>query len=229
MLACANIASLIPAAVLAGILITVGINVMDYKGLKAIPYMPKPEVFVMIVVLILSSIWNLVYAVGIGLVMASLMFMKKIGDLAASKSKVSTLLEEPTWADESNFPVKLKEEVFIKHLDGPLFFGSTSDFTVLSNQIPDTASIVIIRMDRVPYMDQTGLYAMEDILVGLEKNNITVLFIGIVQQPRYMMERIDIIPDLVSENHIFEDIDSCITWISANVEDKFDRRGEKVN
>ena len=100
---------------------------------------------------------------------------------------------------------------------------------MLSNQIPDTASIVIIRMDRVPYMDQTGLYAMEDILVGLEKNNITVLFIGIVQQPRYMMERIDIIPDLVSENHIFEDIDSCITWISANVEDKFDRRGEKVN
>ena len=229
MLACANIASLIPAAVLAGILITVGINVMDYKGLKAIPYMPKPEVFVMIVVLILSSIWNLVYAVGIGLVMASLMFMKKIGDLAASKSKVSTLMEEPSWADESNFPAKLQEEVFIKHLDGPLFFGSTSDFTVLSNQIPDTASIVIIRMDRVPYMDQTGLYAMEDIVVGLEKNNITVLFIGIVQQPRYMMERIDIIPDLIPEKHIFKDIDSCIAWISDNVEDKFDQSGKKVS
>jgi len=76
-------ASRIPAAVLAGILITVGIGVMDYKGLKAIPYMPKPEVAILLIVLVLSSFWNLVYAVGIGLVIASLMFMKKIGDLTA--------------------------------------------------------------------------------------------------------------------------------------------------
>ena len=73
-----DVASQIPAAVLAGILITVGINVMDYKGLKAIPNMPKSEVIIMLVVLVLSSVWNLVYAVGIGLVIASLMFMKNI-------------------------------------------------------------------------------------------------------------------------------------------------------
>ena len=84
------VASQIPAAVLAGILITVGIGVMDYKGLKAIPYMPKPEVVIMIVVLVLSSVWNLVYAVGIGLVIASLMFMKKMGDLTAERSDVKT-------------------------------------------------------------------------------------------------------------------------------------------
>ena len=81
LLALGPIASKIPAAVLAGILVTVGIGVMDYKGLKAIPYMPRPEVIIMLVVLVLSSVWNLVYAVGIGLVIASLMFMKKMGDL----------------------------------------------------------------------------------------------------------------------------------------------------
>ncbi len=227
MLAFSGIASLIPAAVLAGILITVGISVMDYKGLKAMPYMPKPEVFVMIVVLILSSVWNLVYAVGIGLVLASLMFMKKIGDLTAERSKVSSLKDEPSWADESDFPETLIEEVFIKHLNGPLFFGSTSDFTALANQIPATASVVIIRMDRVPYMDQTGLYAMEDIVVNLERNNISVLFVGLVKQPQYMMERIDIMPDLVPEDHVFEDIGSCIAWLHANVEDKFDKNNNK--
>ena len=89
-LACAPIASQIPAAVLAGILITVGINVMDYKGLKAIPNMPVSEVAVMIIVLVLSSVWNLVYAVGIGLIIASLMFMKNIGDL------MSKTLRSPT-------------------------------------------------------------------------------------------------------------------------------------
>ena len=79
MLVMAPLASKIPAAVLAGILVTVGIGVMDYKGLKAIPAMPKPEVAVLITVLVLSSVWNLVYAVGIGLLLASLMFMKNWG------------------------------------------------------------------------------------------------------------------------------------------------------
>ena len=71
------IASQIPAAVLAGILITVGIGVMDYRGLRAISKIPRSEVGVMFVVLVLAVVWNLVYAVGIGLVLASLSFMKK--------------------------------------------------------------------------------------------------------------------------------------------------------
>ena len=121
LLAIGPIASQIPAAVLAGILITVGIGVMDYKGLRAIPLMPRTEVIILIVVLVLSSIWNLVYAVGIGLVIASLMFMKKIGDLTAASFNVKSLQKEASWKDEKSFPKGLKEEVFIKHLEGPLF------------------------------------------------------------------------------------------------------------
>lgn len=214
------VASRIPAAVLAGILITVGIGVMDYKGLKAIPYMPKPEVAIMLIVLLLSSVWNLVYAVGIGLVIASLMFMKKIGDLSAEKSEVIPLNEE-SWPDETGFPENLKEEVFIKHIEGPLFFGSTSDFQQLAQQIPDTASTLIIRMDKIPYMDQSGLYAFEDICVELAKNDKNILLVDIMKQPRYMLERIDIIPDLVPESNIFESFDDCLIWVQANVEDEY--------
>ena len=75
---------------------------MDYKGLKAIPKMPRPEVIIMLVVLILSSVWNLVYAVGIGLVIASLMFMKKMGDLTAKHSNVTSFQKEKAWPDEVN-------------------------------------------------------------------------------------------------------------------------------
>lgn len=220
------IASKIPAAVLAGILITVGIGVMDYKGLKAIPSLPKDikigplkmssEVLIMLVVLILSTFWNLVYAVGIGLVIASLMFMKKIGDLTAERSDVKPLKEE-AWADEVNFPKNLKEEVFIKHLKGPLFFGSTSDFQQLTAQIPDTAKTVVIRLGRMQYMDQSGLYAMEDMLQELNKKNIEVLFVGLLKQPKYMMERIDIIPDLIPRKHIFDTFKDCMKWIKENV------------
>ncbi len=230
LLAIAPLASKIPAAVLAGILITVGIGVMDYKGLKAIPSLPKDmklgplklssEVLIMLVVLVLSSFWDLVFAVGIGLVIASLMFMKKIGDLTAERSDVKSLGKEKAWADESGFPIELKEEVFIKHIKGPLFFGSTSDFQALAQQIPDTASTVIMRLDRMQYMDQSGLYAMEDMLQDLKSKDVEVLFVGLLEQPRYMMERIDIIPDFIPTEHIFEDFNGCLSWVKENVKDE---------
>ncbi|KQC30764.1 SulP family inorganic anion transporter [Flagellimonas eckloniae] len=231
LLALGPVASQIPAAVLAGILVTVGIGVMDYKGLKAIPYLPKDiklgpvklssEVIIMLSVMVLSSTWNLVYAVGIGLVFASLMFMKKMGDLTAKRSDVKPLTQEKAWADEKDFPNNLAQEVFIKHVKGPLFFGSTSEFQQLANQIPDTASAVIIRMGRMQYMDQSGLYAMEDVLQDLKNRDVHVLLVNVLDQPKYMMERIDIIPDLIPTKHIFDDFKSCMAWVELNIKDEF--------
>ncbi len=221
MLALAPIASKIPAAVLAGILITVGIGVMDYKGLKAIPYMPKPEVFIMLIVLVLSSFWNLVFAVGIGLIIAALMFMKQIGDLTAEKSKVTNLVDDEQWDDEIGFPMEMKEEVTIKHINGPLFFGSTNDFQLLAAKIPDTTKAVVVRMGRMPYMDQSGLYAIEDVISELVLSGIKVLLVNPAEQPHYMMERIDIIPDLIPKEHIFTDFGRCLEWIKSNVKDEY--------
>lgn len=220
LLAIGPIASQIPAAVLAGILITVGIGVMDYKGLRAIPFMPCTEVIILIVVLVLSSIWNLVYAVGIGLVIASLMFMKKIGNLTAASFNVKSLQKEASWKDEKSFPKRLKEEVFIKHLEGPLFFGSTAKFTETAKQIPTTASTLVIRLDKVPYIDQSGLYALEAVIIDLVQKDNAVLLVGVDQQPRYMMERIDIIPDLIPEEQIFDTFEKCIRWMKLNVKDE---------
>lgn len=212
LLALGPVASQIPAAVLAGILITVGIGVMDYRGLKAIPSMPRTEVVVLLVVLVLSSVWNLVYAVGIGLVIASLMFMKKIGDLTGERSDVKPLLKEKRWEDEVDFPKELQDKVFIKHIKGPLFFGTTSEFQQLADQIPDSAKAVIFRMGRMQYIDQSGLYALEDVLVDLAKRDIDILFVNPLPQPKYMMERIDIIPDLVPEDQIFTSFNDCLKW-----------------
>lgn len=210
------VASRIPAAVLAGILITVGIAVMDFKGLRAIPNMPRAEVVIMLVVLLLSSLWNLVYAVGIGLVIASLLFMKKIGDLAAESSDVKTLKETP-WPDEVDFPEELKGEVFVKHVEGPLFFGSTSNFEQLSKQIPETARAVVIRMNKVPYMDQSGLYAMEDVLIDLANQGKTVIMTGLQKQPRYMMERVDMIPNLIKNDQLSDGFVDCVLSLKENL------------
>ena len=219
LLALGPAASQIPAAVLAGILITVGIGVMDYKGLKAIPYMPRLEVAIMLIVLVLSSLWNLVFAVGVGLIIASLIFMKKIGDLTAERSDVKSLLKEKVSMEEFEFSESLKKGVYVKHIKGPLFFGSTSDFQQLATQIPDTTSTLIIRMERVTYIDQSGLYAMEDVLVDLVKNGKRVLLVDVLKQPLYMLERIDIIPDLIPKDQIFDNFNDCLVWIKKSVED----------
>tara|TARA_R110001632_G_scaffold161439_4_gene279866 strand:- start:2954 stop:4831 length:1878 start_codon:yes stop_codon:yes gene_type:complete len=235
LLALGPVASQIPAAVLAGILITVGIGVMDYKGLKAIPNLPKDmnvlglkvssEVLVMIAVLAMAVFWDLIPAVGIGLVLSSIIFMKKMGDFTARQSTVldlkATEKNELLWSDEISFPGNLKEEIFIKHLSGPLFFGYTSEFQQLSKQIPGTAKHVILRMDKVPYMDQSGVYAVEDTVLALEQQGIHTHIVGVQKQPQYMMERIDIIPDLIPKESVFENFNDCINYLKTHVKDEY--------
>ena len=220
-----NAASTIPAAVLAGILVTVGIGVMDYKGLRAIPSLPRDikigklgissEVVVMLVVMLLSTVWNLVYAVGIGLVMASLMFMKKIGDLTESRSKVSSGSKEKLWEDETAYAELKSDKIAIKHINGPLFFGSKDGFSKLAKEIPSVAETVLFRFDRMEYIDQSGLYALEDLLVDLSNQNMKVYFIHLPSQPRYMMERIGLVPRLVPAANIFEELPDFLKHIKS--------------
>ena len=219
LLALGPIASQIPAAVLAGILITVGIGVMDYRGLKAIPKMPRSEVFIMLVVLVLSVFWNLIYAMGVGLVIAALVFMKKMADISAKKSMVRPLVEEPLWPDEQEMPERFKEEVYIKHIEGPLFFGSTQEIQQLASRIPVQATHAVIRMDNVPYIDQSGLYTLEDVLMDLNKKNVTPLLVGVQNQPKFLLKGVDIIPSIIEEERVFENFHDCSEWIKKKVVD----------
>lgn len=224
LLALGPVAAQIPAAVLAGILITVGIGVMDYKGLRTIPNMPVNEIFVMLLVLLLAVFWNLVYAVGIGLIAASLVFMKRMGDLTADTSRVVSLSDSSpvriaTKEMIQRIPESLREEVYVKYLSGPLFFGYTSDFRILSRQVPKTATHVLIDLSKTPYVDQSGLFTLVDVFQELRQAGVEILLVGVNQQPQLRMQEVDIIPDIVPEEHIFENFHDCVEFIEKNVED----------
>ena len=207
------VASKIPAAVLAGILMTVGIGVMDYKGLKAIPYIPISEVGIMLLVMLLSVFWDLVSAVGIGLVLASLIFMKKMGDVTSEQSHIKALKSnEDAILEVVKEWGQIPENVFVKHLNGPVFFGATNELQALSRQLNEHATHLIIRMEKVPYIDQSGLYTLEDILLNLRQKGIGVSITGIQQQPLYLLKRIKIVPDLIAEKHLFNDFEACLEY-----------------
>lgn len=211
-------AALIPKSVLAGILITVGIGILDYKGFRHINKVPRADAAIMIIVLLVTVFLDLLVAVGIGMVMASILFMKKMSDVAEEGSRISDVkstLQDTTWLDE-NIPEAIKENVAIKHLDGPLFFGFASGFTQKINQLPEI-KYVVIRMEKVPFMDQTGLYALEEAILSLEQKNVEVLITGLQQQPAAMMLRIKIIPELVGDKHIFRRFNDAINFLVGTI------------
>ena len=220
-----SVASAIPAAVLAGILVTVGISVMDYRGLRAIPTLPRDvklgklgissEVIVMLIVMLLATFWNLVYAVGIGLVIASLMFMKKIGDSTANQSKLITLPNDKSLDEEEVVDVDGDgiADIVIKQIMGPLFFGSADGFQKLAKKIPSSAQIIVFRLETMNYIDQSGLYALEEILMDLSEQGKTLYLVDLQKQPRYMMERVELVPKLISKDNIFENYKECFSFI----------------
>lgn len=207
-------AALIPKSVLAGILITVGIGILDYKGFRHINKVPKADAAIMIIVLLVTVFLDLLIAVGIGMVMAAILFMKQMSEIAEQKMKVSAFAhasQEEGWTDEE-LPLVLKENVMVKQLDGPLFFGFVSDF---NQRVAKFSNIqfVIIRMEKVPFIDQTGLYALEEAILSLEQRGIQVLFTGLQLQPKDRMQRIKLIPALIQEEHIFKTFDECVEWL----------------
>ena len=212
-------ASLIPLPVLAGILITVGIGIIDYKGIKHIPSVPRTDSVIMVVVLTMTVFVDLLQAVAVGMVLASLLFMKKMSDIAEDKSYVGSVEDfahEEAWVDEANISEKVRKQVYIKHFDAPIFFGFTSTFQAMTCALPEV-TVVILRMSKVPYIDQSGLYAIEDAVLSLQEKKVIVLMAELQEQPKDMLENIGLIPNLVPTQHLFEDFSACIADLEKGV------------
>ncbi len=210
----------IPNAVLAGILVTVGLGIIDYKGIKHIKYIPRPEAVIMFIVLGLTVFVDLLVAVAAGMVLSSLVFMIKASELVEGNSTAKSLKDfskEEAWKDEKGLVEKLGDKVYIKHIDGPLFFGMISGFQSLIKSIPSTVKVVIIRMDRVPYVDQSGLYAMEEAILDMKQKGINVLLTRIYGQPKDMFEKIGIIPDLVSIDECFDNAEKIESYLEKGI------------
>ncbi|MDT0606460.1 SulP family inorganic anion transporter [Croceitalea rosinachiae] len=220
LLGLSSLAAYIPLAVLAGILIPIGFKIVDTKGLKHLKVVPRADTIVLIIVLLWTTFGSLIQAVGIGVTLAALLFMKRSSDIGEEGMEVGTLAGfdgEKPWEDETDFYEKFKDKIYIKHLYGPLFFGFTSHFQEQVKNIDDGIKVLIIRMDRVPYVDQSGIYALETAILDLTLKDIKVIITGLQEQPRDLLKGIDIIPDLVPENQVFAHIEDSFSWVSTQL------------
>lgn len=209
-------ASYIPLSVLAGLLIAVGVAIIDTKGIRHIRHVPRADAFVMVLVLGWTVFGNLIHAVALGIVLASVLFMKRTSDLAESESDIKELSQLPPeelWDDEKKLAAKYPEKVFIKHLYGPLFFGFTSGFRALAAKLPPETRVLLVRMERVPYVDQSGLYALEDTILDLRDKGTMVVLTGVQEQPYEMMERIELIGGAIPDDRVFKNLQACGSWL----------------
>ena len=211
----------VPLAVLAGILITVGWGIIDFKGFKDLLRIPRADAVVLIIVFLLTVFVDLLTAVGIGMVIACVLFMKRASDLVEggySTAEMTNFDKESPWQDEGGIPDKVKHKIYIQRLNGPIFFGTITKFQQVMNDVPEDAKIVIIRMRLVSFMDQSGLYAMETAIKELQDRGVLVLMTIIQPQPLYMLKTMKVIPLIVPELHTFETFEDCTEFLKNRVE-----------
>jgi SulP family sulfate permease len=221
----------VPLSVLAGILITVGWGIIDFRGFKDLFKIPKADAVVLVVVFIITVFVDLLTAVGIGMVIACVLFMKRASDLveggysssAMTNTEIRKGLPDPglpnfdksmPWNDEGGITDEMRKHIFVQRLNGPIFFGTINKFKEVMEDIPDHAKVVIIRMKLVSFMDQSGLYAMETAIKDLQDRGILVLMTIIQPQPMYMLKTLNVIPSVVPEEHTFKTFEDCTDFLS---------------
>jgi len=221
----------VPLSVLAGILITVGWGIIDFKGFKDLFKIPKADAVVLVVVFLVTVFVDLLTAVGIGMVIACVLFMKRASDLveggysssAMTSADIRKGLPDPglpnfdkniPWHDEGGITDEMRQHIFIQRLNGPIFFGTINKFKEVMEDIPSHAKVVIIRMKLVSFMDQSGLYAMETAIKDLQDRGILVLMTIIQPQPMYMLKTLNVIPSVVPEEHTFKTFEECTAFLS---------------
>ncbi|MEJ2230917.1 MAG: SulP family inorganic anion transporter [Nitrospirales bacterium] len=176
------LAEKIPLAVLAGLLIKVGFDIIDWRMLKHVVQAPRTEVLVMVVVLSVTVLVDLITAVGIGVVLASVMFVKRMADLELDSLKIITGSEPeaPLSLEEQRILERNQSRIVMIHVNGPMSFGSAKDMVRRLESVKgfNTFSSVVLDLTSVTSIDGTAALAIEDMLLMVKSHRQHLFFVG---------------------------------------------------
>jgi len=198
MLGLAPLASSIPMACLAGILLKVGIDIIDYRVLPVLHRMPVADAICFWSVLGLTVSVDLLVAMGVGITIAFVRAIHELGNLY-DQEIVSMQDLELQWPGEESMPDSLKERVLKLRLDGPLFFGVSDTMYRVISELSDF-DYLIIRMMHVPMVDMSGAYLLDDIIEKARHQQATVLLTGMSPNVENTLTKLRIIERVGAEN-----------------------------
>ncbi len=178
-------AKLIPMSVLAGILIVVAYNMSEWRLFRSV--VTRSGTFDRIILLVtffLTVLVDLTVAIEVGIVLAALMFMKRMSDLG-------TNLEESRDMDYINNYGDLPDEIGVYEISGPFFFGSAKHYCNVMRELGLKYKVMILRMRNVPFIDATAVVNLAAMVADLEKGGTKVVLSGVRQEVRTVLERSD--------------------------------------
>jgi SulP family sulfate permease len=183
----APLAARVPLAVLAGILLVVAYNMGVWHEIPAVLKLTTADVAVWICTFSLTVIADLTVAVEVGMILAALLYIRRVSD-TTSVARVTHLLIERGMV-HSLQGTTIPSYTAVYRIHGPFLFGATDKLARISHRINELPPIVILRLRHVPAMDGSGLQAFEDLADELKHSGRTLLLCGAREQPAHLMER----------------------------------------
>ncbi len=176
------LAEQIPLAVLAGILLKVGADIIDWRFLRHIWDAPRADVGIMVVVFLITVVVDLITAVGVGVVLASLLFVKEMADLQLANMTVITDVHEesPLTEEEAAVMERNVGKIVLIHVDGPMSFGSAKNMVRRLETAPGLRSFTscVLDLSDVPVIDGTAALAIDDMLRIIRAHKQHLFFVG---------------------------------------------------
>ncbi|MCG3728653.1 SulP family inorganic anion transporter [Vibrio cincinnatiensis] len=214
LLALAPLAVNIPLAALSAILFVVAWNMSEAPHfIKLIKRAPKADVVILLITFGLTVFADLVVAVNIGVIIATLHFVKR---MAASVEVKASTPRELNYELQHHGISELPREIAVYALEGPFFFAAAENFEQVMSSIQETPEILIIRLKWVPFMDITALQTLEDMVHHFHRKQVKVLISGANSRVALKLRRAGII-QLVGEEHFFSEFDDALSASLADI------------
>ncbi|NDV77736.1 SulP family inorganic anion transporter [Dysgonomonas sp. 511] len=200
------LAQYIPMACLAGVLVIVSYNMSEWRTFRALLKNPKSDVAVLLITFFLTVIFDLTIAIEVGLILAVVLFMKRINEV----TQVSVIKDKLDLTKETEFAhvdevLTLPQGVEVYEIDGPFFFGIANKFEESMRIIGDKSKVRIIRMRKVPFIDSTGLHNLESLCKKSMKGGIQIVLSGVGEEVHSVIENSSI-PQMIGKENICDNI-----------------------
>lgn len=214
------LAQYIPMACLAGVLVIVSYNMSEWRTFKGLLKDQKSDVAVLLITFFLTVIFDLTIAIEVGLLLAVVLFMKRINDV----THVSVIKDQLDLTDESEYTqdeeiLTLPEGVEVYEIDGPFFFGIANKFEESMRIIGDKSKVRIIRMRKVPFIDSTGLNNLETLCQKSMRDGIQVILSGVRVDVRAMIRNSQI-PQMIGQENICDNINIALARTNEVLKEK---------
>ena len=206
-LAFAPLASQVPLAALAGILMITSIRMMEWEAIGLLIHTTYADFGVMLLTWLVTVCFDLVLAVEVGLIAAGILFIKRMSELSLVKMPEDNVFL-------AGVPLDFGKQIAIYRIDGPMFFGAAERFVSFLREAPEV-KYLILRMRYVPSMDTTGLVALEEIYHDLQRHNCQLILSGLRPEVEQLLERSGLLKEIGHEN-CFESTNDALQKIMPN-------------